>query len=405
MKEEVKRVRNGLAMLLVAGICAGVFLSCSEDPTEANSLVASLPFSGFTSRDTVLTAASSKSERVYTPMDSKLNLVGKDGTYQAYALLQFYPSLFPVRDTITVVSATLTLRFVTWNGTAGARLGFTLYRISRTWSSATVRWDSVQSGFYENTPRGTFSITAAADSFDAVIALDTAMVREWFASNTSTTNSKYGIIMIPDAATQSCVRGMYEFGTGDTSDHSPTLKVIAGNAAGTPIDTSTIALGQDTFVATDDHSGANPALLYVQSGVNFRTALTFDLSGIPRGAILNRADLTMEQDPATSHLSKFVGDTSIAAHALLTDSSLSSYFSSEDSRSFGRRIPGTQGGFRFDIRTIAQSWVRGPNYGVLLRFPGATEFSSSEIITFYGPAIPDTLRRPRLTIVYSMPER
>jgi hypothetical protein len=403
MREEVKRVRNVLMLLWIAATCSGVFLSCSQDPSEANSLVASLPFTGFTTRDTVLTASTSKFERIYAAMEGNLNLVGRNGTYEAYSILQFYPSTFPIRDTISVLSATLTVRFVTWYGTAGALLEFTVYRVTRGWSSSTVKWDSVQTGFYESTPRGTFNISAAPDSFDAVIPLDTAMVREWFSSNTSTTESKYGLILVPNTTTQNSVRGMYSFGAGDTTVHSPKLIVIAANAAGTTRDTSTFTFGQDTFVGTDDHSGADPNLLFVESGVNFRAALTFDVSQIPRGAILNRADLLMEQDPASSRISIFAGDTAIATHALLTDSSLSSNFSFEDAASLGRHVPGKATSFSFDIRTIAQSWIRGPNYGVLLRFPAAQEFSSADLISFYGATVQDTLRRPRLKITYSTP--
>jgi hypothetical protein len=403
MREEVKRAWNVLMLLWITAACAGVFLSCSEDPSEANSLVASLPFTGFTTRDTVLMVSSSKFERLYTAMGGRLNLVGRNGAYEAYAILQFYPSTFPIRDTISVLSATLTVRFVTWYGTAGAPLDFTIYRVSRTWSSSTVTWDSVQTGFYESTPRGTFNITAAPDSFDAVIPLDTAMVREWFSSNTSTTDSKYGFILVPNSATQNSVRGMYAFGTGDTTLHSPKLTVIAANAAGTTLDTSTFTFGQSTFAATDDHSGADPSLLFVESGVNFRAALVFDVSQIPRGAILNRAVLQMEQDPAASRISIFAGDTAIATHALLSDSSLSVNFTLEDPASFGRHLPGKATTFQFDIRTIAQSWIRGPNYGVLLRFPAAEEFSSADLISFYGASAPDTLLRPRLKITYSTP--
>ncbi len=405
MMEGEKRVRKVLAALIIAGACAGVLPSCSEDPTEDNSLVASLPFTGFRTQDTILTAMSSRSERLPTGMDGVFNLIGQFENYRAYTAIQVYPSAFPARDTILVLSATLRLRAATWYGSANAPFAFTVHRIIHSWTSYTLTWDSVQTGFYEPLPRGQFSVTSAPDSFDIVVDLDTSMVREWFATSSSTTNTKYGIVLVPDPSTTNCVRGVYGFGTGDTVDRSPLLTVIAGNTAGVPLDTTTYASGQDTFVGTDDHPGLDPSVLTIQAGVNFRSAISFDLSAIPRGSIVNRAEMILTKDDAGTRLSRFLPDTAISAHILYTDSSLTSAFSAEDASTFGRPSPGVPSTFTFDIRTAAQSWLRGPNYGVLLRFPTEQEYSTPELISFYGATTTDPARRPRLKILYSIPVR
>jgi hypothetical protein len=238
MAEAVKRIRPILAGILIAGTCAGALLSCSEDPTPENSLVAVGPLSGFATRETLLTATSTWYQRIHSPMNGVLNLTGRTGNFQAYTLIQFFASSFPARDTINVQSAKLRLRAVTWYGSPSASFGFTVYRISRAWSSSTVTWDSVQTGFYESTPRGALSVTTTPDTLDVTIDLDTAMVREWFQTSTSTTTTKYGIILVPDGSTTGCARGVYAFGTGDTADWSPRLTVIATNVAGTTRDTS-----------------------------------------------------------------------------------------------------------------------------------------------------------------------
>jgi hypothetical protein len=138
--------------------------------------------------------------------------------------------------------------------------------------------------------------------------------------------------------------------------------------------------------------------------VNYRSGIRFDLSGIPRGSIFNKAELILRQDPATSQLSPFTLDTLISPHYLFSDTSLTSNFSSEDKTMFGRQVPGNPTVFSFDIRRLAQSWLRGPNYGALLRFSSDDEFSSAELIAFFGAAA-DSSRRPTLKIIYSSPVR
>jgi hypothetical protein len=404
MAEAVKRIRPILAGLLLAGTCAGALLSCSQEPTPENSLVAVGPLSGFATRETLITATSTWFQRIYSPMNGVVNLTGRTGNFQAYSLIQFFPSSFPARDTINVQEARLRLRAITWYGSRSANFSFTVYRIARSWSSSTVTWDSLQAGFYDSQPRGVYSVTATSDTFDMTLNLDTAMVREWFKTSTSTTDTKYGIILVPDGSTTDCARGAYSFNSGDTANWSPQLTVIATNTAGTTRDTTVFTSGQDTFVGTDEFAPADPSLFPLHAGVNYRSGVRFDLSGIPRGSILNKAELVLHQDPATSRLSPFTADTLISPHFLYSDTSLTSNFSTEDQAMHGRQVPGNPTVFTFDIRKIVQAWLRGPNYGALLRFTSADEFSSAELITFFGAAA-DSSRRPSLRIIYSNPVR
>ncbi len=385
------------AALALLGLIGG----CSEEPTEANSPVADLPLAGYITRDTTLPALHGTFFRQYTTMDGLVNLVGTNGSYTAITALQFAPGNFPARDTITVFSATLTLHAFTWYGTPGAPFGFTVHRINRSWSSYTLMWDSVQTDFYESLSRGSYSGALAGDTTLITVSLDTAMVREWFATSTTSTTTQFGIVLVPAATTQNAIRGFAEFALGDSTGYYPTLTVIAGNASGTSRDTSVFNSGQDTFVGNDDHGAAPSTKLYVQGGVVYRSALWFDISSIPRGAILNSAMLSLDLDYASSHISKFVTDTSLSAH-LLGDSTTFTSFSSENSSTFGRRVAGSPTTFEFNIRAAAQSWVRGPNYGVLIRVPSAREFTTPDLYVFNSTTASTPSLRPRLRLVYSI---
>jgi hypothetical protein len=385
----------GGAIVLLA-LIAG----CSEEPTEANSPVADLPLAGFITQDTTLPALHGTFFRQYTTMDGLINLVGTNGSYTAIAALQFAPSYFPIRDTIAVFSATLTLHAVSRYGNPGAPLGFTVYRINRSWSSYTLTWDTVQTDFYESLPRGSFDGTLPSDTAVITVPLDTAMVREWFATPTTTTTTQFGIVLVPSASTRNAICGFAEFALGDSTSYYPTLTVIAGNVGGTSLDTSAYSSGQDSFVGNDDHGTAPSTKLYVQGGVVYRSALWFDLSSIPRGAILNSAVLSLDLDYASSHISELVTDTSIAAH-LLGDSTTYTSFTTENSSMFGRRVAGSPSTFEFNIRPAAQSWVRGPNYGILIRVPSSREFTTPDLYVFDSNTASTPSLRPRLRIVYS----
>jgi hypothetical protein len=392
-------LRNALAGGAMALLLS--LAGCSQEPTEENSPVADLPLAGFTTRDTTLPALQGKFFRQYSTMGGAVNILGRDGSYTSYMAIQFTTSNFAVRDTINVYSATLTLHGLTWYGTSGAPFEFTVHRINRSWSTYTLTWDSVQTDFYEPLSRGSYSGNLIGDTTSITIDLDTAMVRQWFATTTSTSTTLFGIVLVPSASTQNAARGFAGFAGADSTSYYPTLRVIAGGMSGVSRDTTVYNEGQNTFAGTDDHGTSPSTKLYVQGGVNYRSALWFDLSSIPRGAILNSALLYMNMDYGSSRISKFVGDTALAAHTL-NDSTAYTSFSSQDATTFGRRIADSSTTWAFNVRTAAQGWVRGPNYGVLIRVPTAREYSTPDLYVFHSITSPTPALRPRLRILYSV---
>jgi hypothetical protein len=323
-------------------------------------------------------------------MNDRVNLLGKTGNYEAFYPLQFQ---FPQRDTILVLSAKLTLRALSWCGDSASSFGFTLHKITRPWSSATLQWDSVQSGFYESTPIGNpYLGTVESDTQFVVVSLDTAMVRQWLQPNTST---QYGLILLPTATTN-VVRGINAF-QFDSTQYFPTVEVIAGNAAGIPLDTTEYSSGLDTFVGNIDGLNSNPELMYVQSGVVYRSTLSFDVTSIPTGAIINSAEMLLELNSAASKITKFTGDEIVVAH-LLTSSTSNTVF--ESLGSLGRK-DATSNVFTFEARRATQLWVNGINNGFLLRTTTASEFNSFDLYTFYNETAVDAALRPRLVVVYT----
>ncbi|MBM2841252.1 MAG: TGFb propeptide protein [Bacteroidetes bacterium] len=377
--------------------------SCSDDPTALNSVGTQLLSTKVTVKTDILPAVSSSTFRQYVSMDGRTNLIGKfstsNGEYVAYGLVQFFSSYIFQRDTVLVLSATLKLRAETWFGDSSASFGFNVHEINRSWGQTTFRWDSLEAGFYNPVP-GPFPGSATQqDSQWISVGLDTAMVRRWLRPSTFSNN--YGVILIPTQGTN-IIRGIHAFEFGADTLY-PQLTVIARNVSGTTTDTTIYQKGQDTFVTFVGNIN-NPSfstnLIYVQSGVSYRGFLKVDLSSIPRGAIINQAQLTLVYNPAASRVNRFTTDSSIVVHSLLsaTDSSKFELLGARAVSSLSTAR------FVFDIRHQVQTWIRDQrlNYGVIFRPTNANEFSSFDLFAFYNETAADSTARPQLLVKYTV---
>ncbi len=398
---DLKR-RSIVLSAVLAGCIIGLMLmpGCSEDPTESNSLTSSLPLTDFIIRDTTIGASGSSTFRHNLAMDGRINMLGQQGGYTAYTAMNFYPTYFPIRDTIIVLSARLKLYTISRFGDSIGTFSFNVYPILRSWGETTLLWDTVQAGFYDPTSsKGSYTGFTGPDSQQISLNLDTAMVRGWLSS--AGNGSNYGIILVP-APGSTLIRGLHEFlhlyeSSYDSSYFYPSLQIIAQGPTGV-VDTATYTQGIDTFVGNIDNLNSNPSLVYMQAGVVYRSILNFDVSFIPKGSIVNSAILQVVRDPATSKLSRFSADSSVSANFLLSASDYTLY---DGTTSTGLRMAGTPYTYSFDLRHAVQSWVREANYGLLLQNSATTEFSSLDLITFFNQQA-DAANRPRLKIIYSV---
>lgn len=382
-----------ILLILLFGLLLG---SCSEDPNLLNSLD-----TRFTDIDIevivdTLDAVSSHSFRQYIPMNGVSNMLGITGEHIGILAMQFTQG-FSQRDTVEVLSAQIRLRGVTWIGDSTGTLMFNAHKILRPWNSLSLTWDSVQSaGFYEESViRGTYSGGLKADTGFVVFDLDTAMVRQWIRPSTFT---QYGIVLVPQAGS-GLARGFTAFGV-DSVQYLPTLTVIARNLSGMVTDTTEFTIGNDTFVGNIDNLVTDPNRFYVQAGVVYRSTLLFDASPIPRGAIVNEADLILHLDRTASKLSRFSGDTLQAVH-IRTSTTDSASFETEGAIGKG----GDNGSTVYELRHAVQLWVNGINNGLLIRSSSFLEFSALDQFVFHGPSSSDTALRPKVRVMYSVERR
>lgn len=364
---------------------------CSDDLTEASALRAAFIRTDVTIHDTTITPVVTSSFRRHLAMNGPLNQLGKSGGYEAYTLLQFLSAYFTQRDSGTIVSARLTLRLEGWFGDSTGTLAFQVFKINALWRAPTVRWDSLPA--FDPTVRGGYTGAITADTQKIVVDLDTALVREWLQPQTVT---QYGVVLIPTAACN-VVRGVHIF-EYDSVQYYPTLEVIVRNPGGT-LDTVTNNAGVDTFVGNIDNPVSDPQRLFTQSGVVYRSLMRFDVSFIPRGAIVNSADLALVRDPATCRLTRFIPDSLVIAGALIsaTDSVR------VDAATASATITGSAADtFTFSVRRPVQLWIVGNNNGLLLRNSVTSEYSSFALLSFYNEQAGVPAARPRLRIRYAV---
>jgi len=389
------------ALAATGAILIFMFTGCSDEPTAANAPLVALPLTNLSVRDTTVVATGSSTFRQRLATNSSVNLIGRSGNYTSVALIQFTQSYLPARDTALVYSATLTLRFETWFGDSSGQFSFNIYRVSIPWGETTLTWDTVQApGFYEQyTVRGSYTGGAGPDTQTVTIPLDTAMVRQWLATPTSATYSNNGIILVPTAGC-TMMRGFNEYGypTTDSTSYFPTVRIIAGSPSGNPVDTASYTIASDTWAGNIDNLATNPQLIYLQSGVSYRSALNFDVSAVPRGAIVNSASLVLTGDPATTRIDRFANDTSFTLAATLSPSDRTSV----DVYSVTSvRLPGTLLTYTVDMTRPVQIWNKQSNYGVTLTPNVSYQAASFELLTFFNEKAPPALR-PRLKIKYSV---
>ncbi len=276
---------------LPALLLAGILVSCSEDPTAQNSIVAPSTLPGVTFRDTTIYATQDSTFLTRLPMNGFQDLVGIGGGYTAMTILRFSaPS--PI-DTADVISATVQFYVVGHQGPANGTVGFDMHKIERQWDPSTIDWDSVQTGFYASTAvLPPFSTTIPADSQYVTVPMDTAMVRKWIQTPDSADLDRFGMVLVPTSGSNAIV-GFHSFST-DSAAYYPTLTVLTRGRNTTYVDTTVLNTGEATF-AGDSPAPTDPISLTLQAGVAYRSWLGFDVSFLHQGTIINSAQLLVDR--------------------------------------------------------------------------------------------------------------
>jgi len=374
----------GRIRLVLSVVLVGVSLRCSDKSSSVG--IGLLPPEDLVTIDSlVLHEATGSSFKQFISPNGISLLIGSNRGYEARTLVRFL--LLP--DTLAdarLLSANLLLKPLSVFGDSTALLSFTVHKILRSWSELTATWDSVDASFYESTPRGSFSqVVSGSDSVE--VPIDTSLVREWLTGAASGTD-QFGILLLP-APGMGVIRGFDSFQSAD----SPTLDVDF-EKSGT-VDSLLLNIGYDMFVANVGLP-PNPELMYVQSGVSYRSMLRFDLLAIPSNVIIHNATVELTIDRVNSDPEEVSAGSVLVHH--VSDSTTNSFESSSAVLTRGDDTDPNL--MTANITLDVRRWLRGEsNQGVLLR--SFVESIQLDLIAIVGPQSNNESRRPRLVVTFS----
>lgn len=374
-------------------IISFTLLQCRDEPNavgigqlQGGDFVSVKSFNSLT--DSAVVTGSAFKRHINAGWSSAL-LIGKYQGYEARALMKFSG----IPDTLggaIVSSAKVTLHPMHYTlGDSSAILSFSAFKITQSWTSSGVTWDSITTASYDITPAGTFSGTVN-DTTAITFALDTALVQEWLqnAVDSSKRTLIQGIILV--AHTNASVRTFSSF----ESDSLPKLE-IAYTKDGYS-DTLTLSYGESTFIA-DVVLPSDPQLLFLQSGVAYRTQLKFDVSKIPQRVFVSNAVVELTLNRSASRLSTQYTDSLIVQ--FMKDASPDSM---ESSYAIGKRLDNGKDVYTFTgtvVTRAVQRWVNGTaNNGLLFR--PYSEAYNLDLYAIVAPTVGDSTR-PRLKVTYT----
>lgn len=385
--------------LLLIITAALLFISCQDDPTSLGKDLIDNPVElDVIDSNTDSLFQYSGSYRVgdtlisYTSANARL--LGRYEDISATTLIRFG---FILPDSVVdsyedgrlkINSSSIELPVVYSFGDEQSTFNFSLYKILNEWGPSGFDADSLADITYDS------SIDYAGDKVitDSLITInfDASLTLDWISALIDSSTTNYGVIFQPQA-TGSKILGLRSY-FASISDETPLLKVIVEDE-GNYIDTVTAYPVLNTHVVEGTFPEPPEDRILLQSGLLGRGKLFFDLSTIPEGVNINKAELTLTVDSVNSVLGSTITD-SIRVNLFEDSTSL------EYSNIRLARLKRSEYTYQGDISGIVQNIVLGTdNQGFGLRL--SSELSGLDRIYIYNSSYPDPALKPKLLIYYS----
>jgi hypothetical protein len=350
------------------------------------------------------TGHSSISNLLYTSSIDRF-MVGKYKTYQAWACLKFYDwpdSLLGAK----ITSATIQLKGVYHFGDSLAPLSFDVYRaMSNLFQSDSLTYDSlnlnsvnnIRGVYYNGSPISIQTVIPVGDTESVTIKiLDTTMLREWFSTNTDTTDLNDGLVFRP--TNSNIIKGFYSFIASDTS-YQPRLSITYEDTNGNSLSASH-KIGLSKYISTVNQASliTDNNLIYVQNGISYRGLVAFDSIPVSWPVSIYRAVLqtTLNGSHSSSQFTPFSQNSLYALSVGTNDKS--------DGASYGLSQCSTDSSgnpiYSFEIRQLAIRMLSNASIRKVA-LSGYYESGSFDLHSLYG-AISDKKLKPRIIITYSV---
>ncbi|NUN08099.1 MAG: hypothetical protein HUU54_02885 [Ignavibacteriaceae bacterium] len=390
-----KTVNTGITVIPLILFMIMVFSGCSDEITSVGSGLISKENSALLVLDSVadtLPASQTTFKEVLSLGNSSRFLVGRYGDLAVYTLLKFemYNSGIVSamkNDSITVVSATMKLTREYQIGDTLSSFDMQAHVVNEFWDPFSFSADSLEHLSYNKA-----DIISSRNTSDTLVtfSLDPSTVYKWMDYDMTDTSDliNHGMLLEP-------VRGINKvvgFSGVSYETVAPVIEVVYFKTGGVN-DTLVFEAIYDVHMATGPDISTDPAILTLQSGVAYTSSLFFDVNELPKGAVINKAELYLTLDSTQSVLTNNSNLNLVISS--VSDSAKNTYI-----RGSYASMTKTGNVYKADLTRFVAVWhAQKINEGIAI-IP-SSQIEGFEKFVLYGLNAPAD-KRPRLNIIYSV---
>lgn len=388
---------NRTIVVILLFLTTLTFISCSDSPSSIGSDLLTddnIIIGGIDSYKDSINQRSSYFRDIISLGSSSRLFLGKKNNLEASILLKFYYVLpdslsSPAKnDSLVVIQAKVRLQkgYLFGKNDESQPLDYTVHRVNSNWTVGYTQDSLSMLNFDLSDISSDRSFSDTLYSF----LLNTDEALRWIkeTADTSLSQSK-GIYIQPSQSSQKIV-GFEAFSQGLTN--FATLETIVETLNGQR-DTIYAALIADVSILKENTPLVFEKKLVMQSGAGYMSKLFFDISAIPKNAVINNAELILTKDT----LSSVLGDdfTKELAAFFVTDSTANSLDST-----ISVTLSPNDSIYSGLITSYVQRWQSGEsNQGLQIVPAGLIE--GLELFILEGSDAVDISKRPRLKITYT----
>ena len=326
-------------------------------------------------------------------------LLGKHKTEEAVGLLRFLD--FPDSlENATVISADIVLHPTGYYIGNPSTFGFSIYKITSSWDADNLTSMLVDGLSQDGNKYGSFS-GSISDTEAVYVPLSTELVKAWLDIKASNAGNNFiqGVMLVPDVSSE-CVYSFYSnYSSAYTYEEGatyPYLRVITELDG--ERDTIFAISAASSYYGFSRNFDKNDKNIVMQSGVAYRTKLTFDVSNLPEHIHISNATLTLTLDDLNSNIGINSVDSIIAYAKVINPISYTSY-DQYSSVCAGYISNGGKKAFDINMTLFLQAWLeRKDNNGMEIAHLG--ELITLDRLSFYSNSALNPNDRPKLKVEY-----
>ena len=388
-----------ISVILLIFIISVSFLACEDEPSAIGiELLASdlIRVRTFDSQIDTLDQNSSYHKKVIQLGTSSKILIGKHDNIEASTLLKF---IFGLADTLKddIIAGDLevneawielTTRYVYVD--SNEVMDFTVHKVNNSWDPFEFTIDNLPALSYE---MNDISSNKEITDSNYIFNIDPDVILSWMKNAADTSLEKnYGIYLKP-VNNSGKVVGFQAF-TATSSEAAKLTLVI--EKTGSYVDTINGFIFADVSVVDGDLPVLPSEDIAVQSSISVNSIITFDLSSVPDGVVINSAELIIKRDSINTRTGTSFENNLLAY--FVEDST-----AKEVNEGGAFKLSFIDNGYSGDITSYVRIWINEKrNQGVILR--SGNDIEGLELFALKGSNAVNFAERPRLKIVYTARE-